>query len=44
MIWVVDNIKTRLVLDEAGLLLDIPMQIELEYELDGDHGEHDHLL
>jgi len=44
MIWVVDNIKTRLVLDEAGLLLDVPIQIELEYELDGDHEEHDHLL
>ena len=35
MIWVVDNIKTRLVLDEAGLLLDVPIQIELEYELEG---------
>jgi hypothetical protein len=35
MIWVVDRIKTRLILDEAGLLLDIPIQIELEYELDG---------
>ncbi len=35
MIWVVDKIKTRLVLDEAGLLLDVPIQVEIEYELDG---------
>ncbi len=35
MLWVVDKIKTRLILDEAGLLLDIPIQVELEYELDG---------
>jgi hypothetical protein len=35
MLWVVDKIKTRLVLDEAGLLLDVPIQVEIEYELYG---------
>ncbi|MCX5833917.1 MAG: hypothetical protein NTV99_05315 [Deltaproteobacteria bacterium] len=35
MIWVIDKIKTRLVLDEAGRLLDIPIQVEVEYGLDG---------
>jgi len=35
MLWVVDKIKTRLVLDEAGFLIEVPIQIELEYELDG---------
>lgn len=35
MLWVVDRIKTRLVIDEAGLLLDVPIQIEIEYGLEG---------
>jgi len=35
MLWVVDRIKTRLVLDEAGLFLDVPIQIEIEYGLEG---------
>ncbi len=35
MLWVVDKIKTRLVLEEAGFLLEVPIQIEFEYELDG---------
>ena len=35
MLWVVDKIKTRLVLEEAGFFLDVPIQIEIEYELKG---------
>jgi hypothetical protein len=35
MLWVVDKIKTRLILDEAGLFLDVPIQIEIEYGLEG---------
>jgi hypothetical protein len=35
MLWVVDKIKTRLVLEEAGFFLEVPIQIEIEYELKG---------
>jgi hypothetical protein len=35
MLWVVDKIKTRLVLEEAGFFLDVPIQIEIAYAKEG---------
>lgn len=35
MLWMVDKIKTRLVIEEAGFLLDVPIQIEVEYAMEG---------
>jgi hypothetical protein len=35
MLWVVDKIITRLVVEEAGFFLDVPIQIEIEYAMEG---------
>lgn len=35
MIWVVDTIKTSLLLNEPYYNLDVPIQIELTYQLEG---------
>ncbi len=35
MIWVVEKLKTRLYLRESKYDLDVPIQIEIEYQLEG---------
>jgi hypothetical protein len=35
MLWVVDKIITRLVVEEAGFFLYVPIQIEIEYAMEG---------
>lgn len=35
MLWIVDTIRTRLVLEEGRCDLDVPIVIEIEYQLDG---------
>jgi len=36
MIWVIEKLKTRLYLKESRYDLDVPIQIEVEYQLEGD--------
>jgi len=36
MIWMIEKLKTRLYLREFQYDLDIPIQIEVEYQLEGD--------
>jgi len=35
MIWMIEKLKTRLFLEEVTYDLDIPIQIEIEYRLEG---------
>ncbi|MBM4271160.1 MAG: hypothetical protein FJ139_03240 [Deltaproteobacteria bacterium] len=35
MIWIVDIVRTRLLLEEVYYDLDVPIVIEIEYQLDG---------
>jgi hypothetical protein len=35
MIWTIDKFKTRLRLEEGSYDLDVPIQIEIEYQLEG---------
>ncbi|HRR42810.1 MAG TPA: hypothetical protein P5244_16380 [Syntrophales bacterium] len=35
MLWVVDRIKTRLFLEETAFFLEVPIQIEIEYAMEG---------
>ena len=36
MIWMVEKLKTRLCLKETQYDFDVPIQIEIEYQLEGD--------
>ena len=36
MIWMVEKLKTRLCVREPQYDLDVPIQIEIEYQLEGD--------
>jgi hypothetical protein len=36
MIWMVEKLKTRLCLKETQYNFDVPIQIEIEYQLEGD--------
>ncbi|MFB3924725.1 MAG: hypothetical protein ACE14T_01605 [Syntrophales bacterium] len=35
MVWMVERIKTRFVIEETGYDLDVPIQIEIEYRVEG---------